>query len=216
MDPDRVDVAWLGTGLERGDATGAAELRERHGLGDAGVLLCVSPVLPHKNLDALVEVFAGIGGDPVLVIAGHPGRGRAALQAHLERLGLGDRVRLTGWVFDADLEGLYALADGFVYPSLFEGFGLPVLEAMRRGLPVACSDATSLPEVAGDAALLFDPADGAGMADAMRVLLAGGARCDELAARGRARAAQFTWQRCAAATLRTYERALESGGRTPR
>ena len=206
---ERVDVAWLGVGLDAdGVPTPASELRERLGLGDARVLLCVSPALPHKNLHALLDAFAAVAGEPVLVIAGHPGRAREALLAHAGELGLGDRVCLTGWISDADLEGLYALAGGFVYPSLFEGFGLPILEAMRRGLPVACSNATSLPEVAGDAALLFDPGDRAAMTAAMAELLAGGSAVGERVARGLRRAAGFGWETCAQRTLATYERAL--------
>lgn len=160
VDPDRVDVAWLGTGLERGDATGAAELRERHGLGDAGVLLCVSPVLPHKNLDALVEVFAGIGGDPVLVIAGHPGRGRAALQAHLERLGLGDRVRLLGPVSRQEVLDLFAAVDATVLSSSWENFPHSIVESLVVGTPVIATRVGGVPEVVVDGTNgLLVPAD---------------------------------------------------------
>ena len=209
----RVDVVWLGLGLENSAAATASDvLRERLELGGRRVLLCVSPALPHKNLPALIDALARAGGDAMLVIAGHPGREREALLAHVERLGLGDRVRLTGWISDADLEGLYALADGFVYPSLSEGFGLPILEAMRRSVPVACSNATSLPEVAGDAALLFDPGDSDAIASAMRTLLDGGPQIEQQVARGRARAATFSWAACAERTLASYERALSCDG----
>ncbi len=208
---ERIDVAWLGVASENGCVpTPAADLRERHALGEARVLLCVSPALPHKNLHALLEAFAEVEGEPVLVIAGHPGRAREALESHIGELGLAARVRLTGWISDADLEGLYALADGFVYPSLHEGFGLPILEAMRRGVPVACSNATSLPEVAGDAALLFDPGDRAAMTGAMSELLAAGPQVRERVGRGLRRAAGFGWETCAQRTLASYERALDA------
>ena len=87
------------------------------------------------------------------------------------RLGVGGDVRFLGWVSGEELEGLWALADAFVFPSLYEGFGLPVLEAMARGVPVACSNASSLPEVAGDAALMFDPHDERAIAGAIEALL---------------------------------------------
>jgi glycosyltransferase involved in cell wall biosynthesis len=111
-------------------------------------------------------------------------------------------------VAPADLEGLYAIASAFVFPSLAEGFGLPVLEAMARGVPVACSDRSSLPEVVGDAALLFDPEDPRAIAAALERLLADRAGADRLRAAGRARAATFTWERTAELTAAAYARAL--------
>jgi len=95
-----------------------------------------------------------------------------------------------------------------VFPSLYEGFGLPVLEAMARGVPVACSNASSLPEVAGEAALLFDPHDELAIANALRGLLEDQALCDRLRARGLAQVAEFTWDRTARLTLESYRRAL--------
>jgi len=111
-------------------------------------------------------------------------------------------------VSDADLEGLYRASACLAFPSLAEGFGLPVIEAMRRGLPVACADATSLPEVAGDAALLFDPRDTAAIADAVRRLLGDAALRERLSQMGRERAAQFSWERAAERTLAAYDAAL--------
>src|SRR6185369_2098261 len=103
-----------------------------------------------------------------------------------------------GWVSDADLEGLYAAATCMVFPSLAEGFGLPVLEAMRRGVPVACSSTTALGEVAGDAALTFDPESVDAIRAAIRQLLSDAARRERLVQRGRERAAQFSWADAAA------------------
>ena len=123
---------------------------------------------------------------------------------------MADRVTLTGWISDEDLEGLYAIAACCAYPSLHEGFGLPLLEAMARGVPLACSNATALPEVAGDAAALFDPLDVDAIAAALRQRARQSrARC-ALVDLGRARAASFTWERCAAGVLATYERVLQS------
>jgi glycosyltransferase involved in cell wall biosynthesis len=110
----------------------------------------------------------------------------------------------------AELEGLYALATAVVFPSLYEGFGLPVLEAMGRGVPVATSDRSSLPEVAGDAALRFDPTDVAAIRAAIERLLGDPAERRRLSAAGRERAAAFTWERTAELTVAAYERALRS------
>jgi glycosyltransferase involved in cell wall biosynthesis len=208
---DKVDVVPLGIGMrEIADPTPEADLRARLDLGARPVLLSVAAALPHKNLDRLLRALSGLDGAdaPVLVLAGHAGRETERLRAVAAEVGVAERVRMTGWLSDADLDGAYRLARGFVYPSLHEGFGIPVLEAMRRGTPVACSDATSLPEVAGDAALLFDPTSVDAMGAAMRRLLGDAALREDLAARGRRRAEGFGWERTAETALASYERAL--------
>ncbi len=209
--PERIDVVPLGVGMrDVAAATGEAELRRRLGLGDGPVLLSVAAALPHKNLDRLLAALARLTGPdaPVLVLAGHAGRETERLRARAAELGVQERVRMTGWLADSDLEGAYRLAAGFVYPSLHEGFGIPVLEAMRRGTPVAASSATSLPEVAGDAALLFDPTSVEAIEHAMRALVADGELRARLVERGRRRAEEFGWDRTARAALDSYERAL--------
>ncbi len=207
----RIDVVPLGRGMaEVGEPTAEAQLRERLDLGEATVVLSVAAALPHKNLDGLLTAFAALDVEPapVLVLTGHAGRISGPLAARAQALGIADRVRFTGWIDAADVEGLYRLATAFAYPSLEEGFGMPVLEAMHRGLPVVCADATSLPEVAGDAALLVDGRDPAALAAALRRVCTEPELRADLVHRGRAQAARFDWSRTAQAALDSYERAL--------
>jgi glycosyltransferase involved in cell wall biosynthesis len=211
--PAKVDVVPLGVSPPgAGDPTPEAELRARYAIGDRRVVLSASAKRPHKNLARLIEALARIPAPerPVIVIPGYPTPYEGELRALAAALGVGGDVAFPAWVAPADLDGLYALADAVVFPSLYEGFGLPVLEAMARGVPVGTSDRSSLPEVAGDAALLFDPED----VDAIRatvVRLLGDAReRARLAAAGRVRAAEFTWERTAARTAAAYERALRA------
>jgi alpha-1,3-rhamnosyl/mannosyltransferase len=143
---------------------------------------------------------------------GYPTAYERELRKRLRKARVADRVRILGWVDDATLDGLYRAADCFVFPSLAEGFGLPVLEAMLRGTPVACSNATSLPEVAGDAALLFDPLDVEAIAVAVRRILEDNALADRLRRAGLDRAKRFTWKETARRTLESYRKAL---ARTP-
>jgi glycosyltransferase involved in cell wall biosynthesis len=121
---------------------------------------------------------------------------------------LDDDVRWLGWIDQADLEGLYACSELLVFPSLYEGFGLPVLEALLRGLPVACSDRGSLAEIAGDAALIFDPEDPAAIAAAVRELHDHAELRTRLMDAGRAQAARYTWSACAAGYVRSFQRTL--------
>ncbi len=125
-------------------------------------------------------------------------------------LGVAGDLRLPEPLSGPDLDGLYALAAAVVVPSLYEGFGLPVLEAMARGVPVASSDRASLPEVAGTAALLFDPQDAGQLRDAVQRVLTDHELRARLRAAGRARAASFSWRRTAELTADSYRRAVES------
>ena len=144
----------------------------------------------------------------MLVLPGYPTAHEAELRERAGTAGVQRDVRFLGWLSGEELEGLWQVADAFVFPSLYEGFGLPVLEAMARGVPVACSNASSLPEVAGDAALMFDPHEERAIAAAIERLLTDDAEAERLRARGLERAREFTWERTARLTLESYERAL--------
>jgi len=207
----RIDVVPLGLGaVRRAEALAEEDVRERLRLQGRRVVLSLSAKRPHKNLLALISALARIPAEhrPVLVLAGYPTEHERQLRACAQTLGLDDDVRFPGWLSDAEVEGLWAIADAFVFPSLYEGFGLPVLEAMARGVPVACSNVTSLPEVAGEAALLFDPHDETAIAEALERLLRDRALTERLIAAGRVRVREFTWERTARATIDSYKRAL--------
>jgi glycosyltransferase involved in cell wall biosynthesis len=205
---DKVDVAPLGPGIPE-DVAGPPphEIRRRFELGDSPLVLSVLAKRPHKNAARLIEAFAQVP-EGILVMPGYSTGYEDELRSSIDAAGLGGRVRLLGWVDDATLDGLYRAADCFVFPSLAEGFGLPVLEAMLRGVPVACSNATALTEVAGDAALLFDPLDVEAIADAVRRILEDYALAERLRAAGRKRARRFSWEEAARLTLACYRKAL--------
>jgi glycosyltransferase involved in cell wall biosynthesis len=209
---ERIDVVPLGLGTVRrySDPLPEPELRRRLGLGDRRVVLSLSAKRPHKNLLALIGALARIPSErrPLLVLPGYATDHETQLRERARAIGVHGDVLLLGWLPGEELEGLWQVADVFVYPSLYEGFGLPVLEAMARGVPVACSNASSLPEVAGDAALMFDPHDEPAIAVALERLLADRSESERLRARGLERARQFTWERTAKATLHSYSRIL--------
>ncbi len=210
---ERIDVVPLGLGSVRREApVPERELRARLALGERRVVLSLSAKRPHKNLAALIGSLARLpaGERPLLVLPGYATWYEGELRERAERAGVSEDVRLCGWVSAAELEGLWSIAEAFIFPSLYEGFGLPVLEAMARGVPVACSDASSLPEVAGEAALLFDPRAESQIATALQRILADGELRERLRTLGRARARLFTWERTAQLTLESYARALGS------
>jgi glycosyltransferase involved in cell wall biosynthesis len=211
VEPARIDVVPLGLGsVQRADPLSDTATRARFGLDARQVLLSLSAKRPHKNLAALIGALARIPAErrPLLVLPGYPTWHEAELRERAASAGVAGDVRFLGWVSGAELEGLWAIADAFVFPSLYEGFGLPVLEAMARAVPVACSNASSLPEVAGDAALLFDPHDESAIASAVECLLGDPVEAERLRRRGLNRAGQFTWERTAHLTLDSYHRAL--------
>lgn len=186
--------------------------------------LFVGNLEPRKNLVRLIEAFALLrarGPEEAracqLVLAGTRGWLYGGIFRAVEAHGLADTIVLTGYVPPADLPALYAGAACFVFPSLYEGFGLPVLEAMAAGAPVVASRVGAIPEVAGDAALLVDAGRPAEIADAVARVLAEAGLRERLVARGRARAREFTWERVARQTLAVYQAVHAAGrGASPR
>ena len=233
IDPQRVAVTYEAAAEQFQPVTDPAALqavRHKYGIADGPFLLALGNLQPRKNIGRLVEAFArgmgngewgvgsgewglGAGESPStdspssvlsLVIAGKALWRESEIFATVQQAGLEDRVAFPGYVDDADLPALYSAATAFVYPSLYEGFGLPPLEAMACGTPVVCSDAASLPEVVGDAAISIDPLRVESLARGLQDVLGSAGLRDDLRARGLRRAAQFSWDRCAAETLAVY------------
>jgi glycosyltransferase involved in cell wall biosynthesis len=177
-------------------------------------LLCVSTLHPHKNLDRLLRAFARFHRyrpEFRLVVAGMRGFHAETLEQRRQALGLAKPVEFTGWIPRKDLYDLYAGATVFVYPSTFEGFGMPILEAMAAGIPAACSRIEPLAGIAGDAAVLFDPASETAIEEAMSRMVADPALQARLSAAGPARAAAFSWEAAARRTLLLMESVAARG-----
>jgi glycosyltransferase involved in cell wall biosynthesis len=171
---------------------------------DGPYILHVGRVQSRKNLARLVEAFAGIRDvlpDLKLVLAGREVGGQRAVMRRVKQMGLEKQVVLPGYVRDEDLPALYSGASVYGFPSLYEGFGFPALEAMACGTPVVCSNTSSLPELVGDAALTVAPTDAHAFGEALARLLTDASLCATLVERGLARARQFTWAAAAHATL---------------
>jgi glycosyltransferase involved in cell wall biosynthesis len=206
---DRIEVTPLGVRTPRAaPAVTEGELRTRLQLGAARVVLCVAQKRPYKNLHSLVRALPELEEDVVVVLPGTPTAYERDLRTLAAELGVASRVRFLEWLEEDELDRLYRLSSAFVLPSLIEGFGLPVLEAMARGVPVACANAAALREVAGEAALLFDPARQEEVTAAVRRLLDDRALAGRLAKAGYERVEKFPWERTGAATLAGYRRAI--------
>jgi glycosyltransferase involved in cell wall biosynthesis len=212
VDPARVTAIWEAPGRDIDWASGAArvpEVRRRYALPPRYAFYPAN-AWPHKNHARLLEALAlcrarGLR-DLGLVLTGEGSMAPAPLEALVDRLGLREAVRMLGYVPRRDLPALYAGAVCLVHPSLFEGFGIPLVEAMHVGCPIVAADGTALSEVAGDAALLFDPLETDAIAGAIQAV-AGNAGCaEELARRARSRAACFSAPATARQTLDLFER----------
>jgi glycosyltransferase involved in cell wall biosynthesis len=208
LDRSRVVVIAHGAHPPPGGARDVEAVRERLGTGTRPLVLAVATNVEHKNHPALLAALAELpeGQRPLLVIAGH---GTDELAARAAELGVEPDVRLLGAVPGEELEDLYAAADVYATATRHEGFGLPVIEAMGRGLPVAASDLPVLREVAGDAGWWFDPDDPRSIATVLRGLIAGGPEVERRRLLGRADAGRYSWTATAGATATVYEEALE-------
>jgi len=210
-DPAKVVVAYEAvdedfTPVDRAEA--AEKLERAYGIRQP-FLLFVGTIEPRKNLSVLVQAFSRIANEipHTLVLAGGPGWNSQPVFKAVDQLGLRDRVVCTGFVSNhSDLAWFYSAADLFVFPSLYEGFGLPLLEAMTCGCPIAAAKTSSIPEVAGAAALYFDPSSPDDIAACIKKLLEDAPMRYSLVARGLVQAEKFSWQDCARATLDVYKR----------
>ena len=194
------------------DPLEALDARRRLGVG-AEFLLAVGTIEPRKNLSTLLRAFESLvraepRRDLQLVVAGKPGWLNREFFSEVNASEARGRVRFTGYLPDEDLRALYSSCRAFVFPSLYEGFGLPVLEAMACGAPVVCSHIRALEETAGDAALFFEPRDAEALARALASLLDDEEARRRLSSAGMRRAAEFTWERTARLTLDVYDAAL--------
>jgi glycosyltransferase involved in cell wall biosynthesis len=193
--------------------TSQQQVKQLYALGDRFVLY-IGTLEPRKNLDRLVEAFSVCAArDPSiqLVIAGKKGWMQEKLNETIERLGLAARIVFTGFVAEEDKAPLIAASTVFVYPSLYEGFGLPALEAIACGVPTITSNLSSLPEVVGDAALLIDPTSTSELTEALERLLLDPLLRADYQQRGPLQAAAFTWERTAGLTALVYRSAAKQG-----
>jgi glycosyltransferase involved in cell wall biosynthesis len=215
-DPDKVFVVPGGVDPSFKPATEEAihEVRCKYGL-HRPYILAVGVIEPRKNFPRLIDGFGRFrvrtGLNYELVIAGGDGWLSDETYREAERSPFSDSVRFTGYVPDEHLAALYSGAEVFAYPSLYEGFGLPVLEAMACGTSVVCADTSSLPECAGDAALLFPPDDPEAIAEKLEQVCANDALRDDLVERGKKRVGEFQWERAAERMIAIYERVGQGG-----
>ncbi|MDX6540374.1 MAG: hypothetical protein QOI71_1984 [Gaiellales bacterium] len=211
VDPGKVVAIPNGVSGRFRPVEGAKEqVRRRFGI-DRRYVLCVGALQPRKNVPLVIEAYArvvGSGTDCELVVAGGDRGGRLDVLDAILRTRLTGRVHLVGRVEDDELAALYSAARALVFPSLYEGFGLPALEAMACGTPVIASNTTGLAEAVGDAALTVDPRSAEEVAEALRRVLGDDALRSQLVAAGLARAAEFTWGRAARGTADAYRAVL--------
>ena len=209
--PEKISVLYHGVTPEfnaNNNPTAQAAIREKYNLGLQPFILSVGTIQPRKNYQRLIQAFAQVEADTRLVIAGGPGWQAEDIFNEVTRLGLTDRVHFLGFVPDTDLPPLYQTAALFIYPSLYEGFGLPALEAMACGTPVVAANRSALPEVVGSAGLLVDPFDPEDIAQAMTQILYDEGLHQTLSQAGQIQAAKFSWPKMAAELFDLYQKLL--------
>jgi glycosyltransferase involved in cell wall biosynthesis len=187
---------------------GSRNLVYPKGLAREKIILNVGAIQKRKNIARLVEAFETVDSSWRLVLAGSTGFGSEEILARIAKSPACDRIGVLGYVAPHELAGWYARASVFAFPSLDEGFGMPLLEAMSAGTPVLASNSSAMPEVAGDAALLVDPEDVAGLAQRLRDLTERPELRKEMAVRGLQRASLFTWENAVRQTWAVYRKIL--------
>ena len=200
VEPERIHVIHHGVHTPAGPTAAARE----------NIILNVGAIQRRKNIGRLVTAFEGIAPGWQLVLAGSAGYGAEKILRQIELSPRRESIRVLGYVTAEELARWYARARVFAFPSLDEGFGMPVLEAMAAGVPVVASNRSALPEVCGTAALLVDPEDTQALTEAIERLTKNAALADDLIGRGKLRAAEFTWKRAAEKTWMVYEKLLET------
>lgn len=215
--PERVKTVYCGVDQRFQPLPGKeiAAFRRRKGLPER-LILFLGTIEPRKNVASLIAAYARLlerapakTADLALVIAGAKGWFYDDILAQIEALGLAQRVLMPGYVRETEKPMWYNAATCFCYPSLYEGFGLPPLEAMACGIPVVTSDRSSLPEVVGDAAQMVSPLDIEALTAALHRLIADPSLCAEYAQRGRTQAKRFSWEQAARETVQTYHQSLQ-------
>jgi glycosyltransferase involved in cell wall biosynthesis len=220
VDQERIHVLYPAVEARFGERGRLAyerdHLQSRYGISGP-FILGLGTLQPRKNFEGLIRAYAALKRERRvphrLVIGGGRGWLFQTIEATIDELDLEDDVLLIGFVEEADLPALYRQADLFAFPSLYEGFGIPILEAMACGTPVVTSDVSSLPEVAGDAGLLVSPQDVEALAQALWHLLDDSTLVCELVAKGFEQVRQFSWRRSAQRLLGIYDMVLQNGGR---
>jgi glycosyltransferase involved in cell wall biosynthesis len=214
--PEKIRVIYeaAAPGFKPQTREAVARARERYGLPER-YLLSVGTIEPRKNLGRVLTAFERLRGEGLVdafVIVGKRGWLYDDFFAQLEQSPEKQAVIFPGWVEDGDLPAIYAGAAAVAFPSEFEGFGLPALEGMACGAPVVCSGTSSLPEIAGNAALLVDPTDTSEITEALRRVLSEPGLAEEMRGRGYTQAAKFSWERAARETVAVYEQSLAAKG----
>ncbi len=218
IDPRRTSVIYPAAAPELfypvSDTEHQAAVRAKYGIAERPYLLSLNTLEPRKNMDHAIRAFVRLIEqerlpDLCLVLVGATGWKYEKIFAAINAAGaLRERIILAGYVADEDLASLYSGCYGFVYPSFYEGFGLPPLEAMQCGVPVITSNTSSLPEVVGDAGIMLDPTDEDGLAHAMLELYRNPTLRETMRAKSLTRAKEFSWERCTRETLAAYRRTL--------